>query len=394
MSRPAKPFVVAVVADQRDLRSLSPVLPQPHERVDQVELALVSLTLDTDEVPSDYPFDPIVEIVRKLRSLGPDVIFIGQTDRAEEILMRLRVLPSPLVVRWSSYYGKDGPVHTEKRPEGAGYHIDMPKKPDSLCPFLADPGVVEAVRSRDDARLRRLLPESARLFSALQGWSTGKSTPILDLPDMIYFMYLDEAGIDTLFGQTAKRHVESVTCKRMVGTKGRAAGKITLGRVLELLGLGTAEVSADVSRDKTDSVEFIERLDTVAKLRIIQDSLIESSSLRVVRLGRNTCLKRCASACFVDFLGWFRVKDDLSDILLLCGSEDRFLEFECTTGFVRLGASTSKFKTGLHHVAGQFRDGEVELRIFGQMTPLQSGYYLKPFAFWQTRGGTMVKRGS
>lgn len=325
--------------------------------------------------------DPVANAVGRIDACDPDVILIGQTDIAEEVLSRIRLAVTPLIVRWSRYYGENKPVYTSKTPSEAGYHLDMPKSTDSLYPFLQDRRVIDSIRDRDSKALLNSLGRTAKPFDGIRNWSRYGSSPPLDL-SITEFAYLDDEGVDRLFAQTGKLHLESVVHKNEHSTAGKATGTLKIGKVLELFGLAGADISGSVDHGRTISEEFTENLGTIGKLKIVIDSLITAQTLtRIDVRKRSAGLDRIVRPTFVDYSAWFKTRDEVQRIAQSVDPVKEFSEFPCSDAPVTLGSSLAKYKLGFHHVRGMFGYGEAFLRVFGSLAPTGLSYYLKPFAF-------------
>jgi hypothetical protein len=316
-------LTVAVIAEDPNLQELQEEFGKTTYPDDLVQVQLVDLQ------------QPISVISRQVRRLHPDIVFLGQTVNAENILSRLNITPSPLIVRWSMYYGTDRPVYTARTPSHAGFHLDIPKCTQTIRSIVENGDITRLVKLRDST-LPSILPKEVRAFDGFRNWVEGRGTP---MPNFGWPWYFDHERIDDLFAQMANRP--------LIDNKERC--------------------SEDAARKSRSQEE----------LRVIMEALDEANALLDLDPPRIEDIQETTTSTFVHFCGWF----DTRVVRQAVSSGDRFVYFGCSDFPIVLGSALDRFGVGLNHVVAALGSTESQLRVFGELTPMGNSFYLEPYAF-------------
>lgn len=335
-----------------------------------------NVNIDFIELEADRESsDPLRNLVDQVRCTDPHMLVLGQTPLAEELLSRLRLPATPFVVRYSIFYNTGKSGYGGHSPTEAGYHIDIPKKPEAVQALLENENLLQSIRDRDTVAVRdNLTSKDANIFPGLDRWHSSPTPP----PDFhtSMLLYLDVDGIDLLFQQSGLGHLQQIVRKTSNASTAKLGFNVTLGKVLEMFGIGSAKLAGDLTEGSTVVEEATQTFSTIAKLKVIMDEMAESQSLHILR-GYESKLPN--AKLYADIEAWF----DTSDIAHAIKNEQEFGEYRCLDYPIRMGGSFKKYELGLHHVASYFRDGtEARLRAFGAMAPVGDGqFYFKPYAF-------------
>lgn len=218
-----------------------------------------------------------------------------------------------------------------------------------------------------------------------------------------YYYYLDESGIDTLFAQSGKLYINQIIHKKLKAIKGSGKGKVSVGNLFKLLGLGKVDLEGKLAHEKIGSEEFNEIFRVEHKLKIILDLLKKKNQLVLLTEDKFNP-KTIKVSQFVDLEGTFKLPDykEVSNKTKILNKQlsnafyfskidgislpvlTPFVEFYCYIGdsVIRMGTSLEKYSMGLSHFLIIWHYEEVKLRVFGELTTSASEgeYYLKPFS--------------
>jgi hypothetical protein len=116
----------------------------------------------------------------KIRTIAPDILVIGQTVEAEQVLQQRSDMTScPLIIRYSKFYCENYEPYTTRNAAQLGYHLDSPKNPKAIVSLLQSEAFLAAFRSRDSIALIRSLPPDIKHIPQAPLWPECSQTRVV-----------------------------------------------------------------------------------------------------------------------------------------------------------------------------------------------------------------------
>ena len=210
------------------------------------------------------------------------------------------------------------------------------------------------------------------------------------------YVYLDDEGLDSMYAQCGEFLVENLTTLENAG-KIEGSAKVKTGQILNILGIGGAELDGQLSinRLKSESVKSIFLVEH--RVPLLLDYL--KTTKQIHELNENNIIIK--EGGYILFESKF-LTPNLSEVLdqakpkrISPSSQDNitrgFVKFTAQLNSIKItmGTSVAKYKIGLHHLIYMWQSVEgdrriVNLSVFGYISKVGSNdYYLKPYAIVQ-----------